>query len=428
MESKRIEYPIDIDGYITHWGRFEVVRELVTNSIDSGGEWSIEREEGKFSDVLIVRDTGDGLALKNLLIGNTGHERSDDKIGQFGEGLKMALIVLTRFGVRADIRSGKYRFWNEPGEQLGCPTMNVVYEETNFHSGTTIRVPWPKDEPAYEDRFLRPNDPRIAWQDAQGRVVLRQDDPDFFHKGVWVQKASYYGSGYSFGYNLISTKMNRDRGVVDSWDAISEIGSKIWGEVRNSDLLRLLWTSIEAGSAERELKFWGGLNNSEALAASFKEYHGQWAVLKTSEDAAREASHRQANVVNLGSVGLQLKTVLETDAEYVMEMEGQSRVPILDKELPDDKKKTLQWLRRMARRVDFGGKIKAFILREGVLGEAHNNNVRLSPAALANDKEALKTLIEEIAHNKHNTADTTDEHVDACLDVAVDLILSYRRK
>jgi hypothetical protein len=422
-----LEYPIDIEGYIESWGRWEVVRELVTNAMDAGN-WEMELQKGNFSNILVITDDGEGLALENLLIGNTGHAKDDKHIGQFGEGLKMALLVLTRFGVQAKVLSGKYQFWNEQGDKFGRPIMRIAYQEVEQHPGTIITVPWPKDEPVYEDRFLRPDDERIFWEDkSTGRMILRQDQPDFFHKGIWVQQATYYGKGFSFGYNLVTTKLGRDRRVVDYWQAKSEV-SRIWGCCQDREIIDLYWPTVEASAAEQDLSFYDGFESSEAWQKSFKDYHGKWAVIKTGEVAAREAEHRLAKVVDVGaSLSKALGKVLETDAEYVQEMQGESRVPIREKELKDSSLKILRWLRTKAKKVGFGGKIQPFLLGgDGVVAEAHNGNLRLSPKALEERRKGLKILIHELAHTEYGASDRTEQMEDAILSVAADMILGGR--
>ena len=103
---KTYELPLSKD-YVRHWGMCEAVRELIQNGLDSDSpfEWEMREEE----QTLIIRSRFAKLEPRTLLLGHTSKADSD-KIGSFGEGYKIALLVLTRCGYEVQVRNGN-RLW-----------------------------------------------------------------------------------------------------------------------------------------------------------------------------------------------------------------------------------------------------------------------------------------------------------------------------
>lgn len=92
--------------YVRHWGMAEAVRELLQNAIDSDSPF--EWEFG--ADTLHIRSRHSRLQASTLLLGQTSKADSTDTIGSFGEGYKIALLVLTREGYPVTVHNGD-RTW-----------------------------------------------------------------------------------------------------------------------------------------------------------------------------------------------------------------------------------------------------------------------------------------------------------------------------
>jgi len=103
-----IEYGITkAYAFTRNWGVWEAFREFVQNALDEmhevtgrrPREYPCRQENGW----TVVYDTGRGLGVDNLLIGAS--EKKPWQRGRFGEGLKIALLTLTAWGVPVQIRS-----------------------------------------------------------------------------------------------------------------------------------------------------------------------------------------------------------------------------------------------------------------------------------------------------------------------------------
>ena len=79
-------------NYVSNWTIFDAIRELIQNGLDGEGAFSItySLEEEK----LTLQSKNTKLEPKKLLLGCS--EKADGSIGKFGEGLKLALVVLLR--------------------------------------------------------------------------------------------------------------------------------------------------------------------------------------------------------------------------------------------------------------------------------------------------------------------------------------------
>lgn len=90
---KTYALPLAVD-YVGHWGVVEAVRELLQNAIDSDSPFDCSFDE--IAGTLAISSRDSKLEPKSLLLGTTTKRNDGSKIGSFGEGYKLALLVLTR--------------------------------------------------------------------------------------------------------------------------------------------------------------------------------------------------------------------------------------------------------------------------------------------------------------------------------------------
>jgi hypothetical protein len=428
-------FPMVLD-YAASWGDWEVVRELGCNALDADPNFRMHIADCKPDELasicsnLIVEDKGPGIEPHQLLMG-VSEKSGSNPIGQFGEGLKLALLVLTRMGLTAHVYSKGLHFWNEKGIELGHEVLVVKWEPRITDRGAKVIIPnWAF--PLYDDRFLRPGDPRIIFEDQWGRKILRQESPDIFVKDVWVCKAGKqgYGKPYAFGYSLVDTKMNRDRGVVDSWEASREV-ARLWASVTDEELLVEFFEAVSQGLAETGCYIYGNLSNKKAFKNAFARVFGSDVVVKTNDEMAREAEYRGARPLSEAELGhgiMELaKELVGTDTEHIQQMEGKDVVLVPDNKLDPDKFDTISLTRRLAKRFGFKGKILAAIIPSRN-GEYYRGNIRLNIEQLNDEEGAISTLLHELAHAEYNTADATAAHVTAVANVAARMIMGYARR
>lgn len=92
IENDKITYPIS-KNYVEGWTYIDAGREILANAIDSsrdGQKAKIYYKDG----YCVVSDNGIGIDKKNFVIGNS--QKQNSEIGMFGEGLKLACLVMAR--------------------------------------------------------------------------------------------------------------------------------------------------------------------------------------------------------------------------------------------------------------------------------------------------------------------------------------------
>jgi len=132
-QNNKLVYPISED-YANHWNRKDAIREFIANSLDVGDTVRIAHNgtEGRISD------NGQGLMKKHLIFGIS--QKEDTAIGKFGEGMKMACLVLARTGSPVKIESVGYTYEAklEYNEEFGAKLLVVEYTKNARSKGTSI--------------------------------------------------------------------------------------------------------------------------------------------------------------------------------------------------------------------------------------------------------------------------------------------------
>jgi hypothetical protein len=140
-----------VKEYVSHWGMKEAVRELIQNALDSASPFVYEFSSGEDGLwTLRLNSEFSALSPQSLLLGATSKAKDSDAIGSFGEGYKIALLVLTRLGYETGILNNdklwkpKFRF----NRNYGCEVL--VVEETalpnKVNRGLTFMVQGLTDE------------------------------------------------------------------------------------------------------------------------------------------------------------------------------------------------------------------------------------------------------------------------------------------
>ena len=102
-----MKYELSITpGYCSGWTVVQAVRELLQNAIDSNAPFEVEFNGNSIS----IISRGVTLPVNTLLLGSTDKFNDTSKIGNFGEGYKIALLILTRKNKKPIVYNGK-RTW-----------------------------------------------------------------------------------------------------------------------------------------------------------------------------------------------------------------------------------------------------------------------------------------------------------------------------
>lgn len=227
--------PID-ETYCHDWTVSDALRELLQNAIDSHSRLQITRS----GDFLIIRDEGPGISLSDFLLGRTSKSKYDDSaIGQFGEGLTVACLVLQQHRRHVSILSRGKRFlarlvYDEAWEG-NVLAFDVTETAASEVPGTAITVECTEAEEGEAKRlFLKLHPKNILEATVTGEVL---DAPG----SIYVNGLLISTTEAIFGYNLSGAKalVNRDRGSIGR-DQVQDAVKGVLGAVTDKTIIRRL--------------------------------------------------------------------------------------------------------------------------------------------------------------------------------------------
>ena len=420
---KKLPYPMTMD-YVPEWGEWEIIRELTSNAKDTGADYKVYREDNN----LIIEDNGNGLKIRQLLFGVSEKEGVDNAIGQFGEGLKLAMLVLTRMGNVCEVFSGDLYITNDSEmlEDADREIFVLKYCKTEeIFAGTKVVIhDWESGD--YQEQFIHSDDEKIIVQIKNSKNSILTSGSGLFVKGVFTQDLPYH----EFGYDVEDANMNRDRSTVGDYEINARIAN-IWMKMDDPLGWESFFEAVENGKKEKDISLSAWKLTEEvkfAIAKGFHNTFGENAVLETDKTSAKEAEHRGAKIISLEMFGYNMqeimKNIVHTDKSFVVEKRGRKAFVVEYKDLDEFQKETWKAVKRVCRKYGFDtDKVYPASLPSDVGGEAYNGTIKINVSQLYSKEKAISILIHEMAHILYFTQDLTDAHVDACTDIGAQLIM-----
>ena len=232
--EKRIPYPISAQ-YCENWGVVEALREIAANMLDAQSSYRCYHEAG----VAMFHDDGVGFEPHCLMFGE-GELKSGQQIGQFKEGLKLALLVLARMRKKILLETTGFTITRVAMEStdLGRDGL-VLYVDTEKRReyGTHIEIGCSaEDFKAATSMFLNL---RVV---GDSRPVIDSKIFDSLRKkgGIYVNglltEESDLAWSYNFNGDAIKGSMNRDRTVLDSYE-VTRMVREAWEQVRDVTMI-----------------------------------------------------------------------------------------------------------------------------------------------------------------------------------------------
>lgn len=289
---KTYELPLSKD-YVRHWGMGEAVRELIQNGLDSDSpfEWDMNEVD----QTLVIRSRFSKLEPKTLLLGHTSKADSD-KIGSFGEGYKIALLVLTRCGYDVEVRNGN-RIWKPKFMYSHTYEAEVLcIEDTAAQSRVeglefVVNGLTPQEFSEIRNSCLHmQSDIGEVLQVSKGRI-LRARPGKLYVGGLYVCDTQL-----AFGYDVKPEhlRLERDRKTVDTWD-MQVLTKEMWFETKRWDEIAQL-----IGDEVIDLKYaeYGTPEMvKEACYRAFRAKHPGAVVAKNQDELNELVKNGMTNVI-----------------------------------------------------------------------------------------------------------------------------------
>lgn len=213
--KKAYELPITVD-YISHWGLLEGIREIIQNALDSDSPFEWDFTDG----ILSIQSRFSKLEPKTLLLGSTTKADNKDKIGSFGEGYKLALLVLHRAGYKIRVINNgvvwtpefKFNTRYETDILYVIETKNDVKSDgVIFEIGGLSHEDMGQIRMSCLDMQEKIGERKLT---SKGRILLEQQGR-LYVGGLYI-----CDTGLKYGYDIKPefVTLERDRRTVDNWD------------------------------------------------------------------------------------------------------------------------------------------------------------------------------------------------------------------
>lgn len=256
---KRYELPISPD-YVSHWGLPEAGRELIANLYDSMQKIYCGMRNGNY---VLENGIDERVPRSSMVLGcSTKEVMDDDTIGQFGEGLKLAIVVILR---DANIDKITIKNWDllwtftfEDSETWGVKTLVMTEEPLSGNEGKfsvefkchgegmqklleqylinqTLALEWSADVPKFETEY--------------GKIYFTQEsDGSVFVGGIYIDNPG--STRYTIDLDPSQVSLNRERSYVDEetlFERYKEIVEAMMAE-KDESLNGYLFEILRSGS------------------------------------------------------------------------------------------------------------------------------------------------------------------------------------
>lgn len=214
-------------NYVSGWGIEEAIRELLQNAKDSNGEDIIDID--KSSGTITITNKSTSIPSSTLLLGNTSKRDDLDKIGQFGEGYKLALLVLLRDDKEVFIKNGNKNWIPsfEYSDNFECEVLCITETAGNGNDLTFEISGFDSSElDELENEFLGLNGQAYnSIQTSYGEIALDkekmmpgQENFNRMFSGIWEKEnptIKKEGNNMIESMNLIDLYANKHRESIE---------------------------------------------------------------------------------------------------------------------------------------------------------------------------------------------------------------------
>ena len=238
--------------YVMKWTFRDAIREIFQNAMDQEVEEPEDKMNFGFSQddngkyMIVISNKLSKLSKSSLLLGNSTKTDSTKSIGKFGEGYKLALVVLLRLGCKVEIinYANKEKWVPEFTYSRKYESRILTVNVTRFRPTTppeynlsfTISNITLKQLKEWREFNLISN---VNYEkfDLDGREVLTEPK----HKGLLYVRGLFISKSpieLEYGYNFLpeDIQLDRDRGLVDTF-SLTYLTSRLWSRHEDRELV-----------------------------------------------------------------------------------------------------------------------------------------------------------------------------------------------
>ncbi len=419
----KMELTIKAD-YMSKWGVWEGIRELIQNGRDAEVEQNapLTVKHRKETNTLVIENEGCTLPHEALLLGHTSKTDRADLIGKFGEGLKLGILALVRFGCAVKIRSGS-EVWIPSIQRSEKFNADVLVFDVQGGRKAENRVSieiGSIGEGAWNDMkvlflFLRGSvtEKERVETDEGSLLLAERFRGRVYVKGIFV--AMYVT--LAFGYDFSDADIDRDRRMLASYE-MDYRTRLIWRSAlaTRPDLVPSFQTLLDQNG--RDVQGWENTYTvdetlSTAVVETFHTRHGADAVPVATLAESAEIEHLgKKGVICPGALRNILQKKLGTLESIKEALSTEGLKTYSWHELNDIERLHLTWsVRQIAMHVPLTlDDIEVQDFRDpNLYGMFKDGKVFLAKKNLADQFATLRVLVHEVSHR--GGADGEKSHV-----------------
>lgn len=298
--------------YVPSWTIVDGIRELFQNALDQEVQNPTNKASWTFENgTLRICNKSSALTARTLLLGTSTKEHDEGTVGQFGEGYKIAALVLLREGKQMTIYNYALREVWRPrfvrSRTFGTDVLAFFIDKEYPWScvpdnNLTIEVSGITDEEWHKEivpsNLYLQEDVEREGTSTIGEILTGAAHAGLvFVNGLYVCKYTPYTFGYNFKPGQL--KLDRDRKLASDFD-LRWLASKMWVTHPNAIL------HVEKGLADVSYlhsmsayveALGSGINLHDAAYRHFRLVHGAHAVPIVSQEQAEEVPIGYTSIV-----------------------------------------------------------------------------------------------------------------------------------
>lgn len=412
------------EDYCSSWGLFEGVREFMQNGRDAtraGCTFDAFYSEKDHQVRLITK--GALLEHRTLLLGKSTKRGRADMLGQQGEGYKIGSLVLLRLGKRVKIRTGSEVWQPEIAYSKQFDENVIVFDIQGGRKHrdevvVEIHGVTPEEWGPIKERFLALDEHDFEIVESPAGSVLIDGAGHIYVDTLWVCQDKELRHGYNFHPSDVD--LDRDRRLVESFKART-LAARVWESLYLNingaycDLVDGMLADDVPDVEHFRYDWCVGTKTREKIADRFREKHGQSAIPVQTESEARELEFfgRKGEVV----ASRTLRDIVErkigtlNTVKHQLAREVQKEFAAVDLDPAEAKNLLLATTFIQKATSTPLPPVSVVEFRDPrIMGMRKDGAILLGRAAVADPIEAIKTVVEEVAHIAG--ADGTHSHVE----------------
>lgn len=425
-EQVQVPTPISTD-YRSQWGVWEAIREIVQNSLDETE--TMPKLTRTTDGNILIRDDGEGCELPNMIILGKSEKHGTFKRGQYGEGVKIASVILLKRGCRVVARSRDWIIEFKLGKLLSENILeyNITKTDGQYKGFSMVITGLDYDE-VYElitTKFVDPTSPDVLHTNSTyGRLLTGKYKGNMYKRNIFVAKCHKEAG---FGYDLFNVDTGTDRNFMNTWDAANNMGNLL-STVKDKSIIK---TVIELQQKDILESTATGWKLTPEYLEVFEELYGKVEVIDTDNELKGKVHYNGGTQVTVKNYSFALAMQDEgyKSAEQFLADKAKQNIEGSKKlfsGLGQDKQRiVMRGLHLIQRIEDYEDKkmfpinaqlmiedenLKFFEKKDSVLGYVEDGIIYIAMSQ-ANDIHTFsKTMIEELIHLMYCTDDISAEH------------------